>query len=531
MQDLTQPKWFIYIHDHNEGPMPAATLFERLERGELGENPFVWAAEMPNWVAFKDVTELRDGYAYFQSTRVEPTPSMPTEPSFEMKVDSLPDESEPSITVIPSSPSTQLPIEMRTHDEEIAAAPQKKSKRRRWWVAAVPALLLILGGIGLRLYLGNSPGTQGTAGVPTGDFWTQFKNQAQPMLLNFGARFPGVWKLFSPLPSVQDLTPEDYQRLVAVASRKLDQSGPQLAIAASTEDTFRPRFYAALNLPAAVKLDGVIIGRGDTLVGLLEFSQPFHLQASDQGLALGAAIELPEGRPLAKGEYEIWVVDSSEQDPAVAAQMAQLPVSPQAVPSPLPPGRHFVGKLVVFLGGARDQNYSMRLKAFHDKLVERATAEVNELRQFQATLASQFEILERSFEDARKGLKPNLNGKVAIPKPRKKAWDKSFQAWTQLQEQLTQTFSKWTPEVLSKEYFHSNLYEKLTNAGARVARTQELNQAFFTERPDVLNASTFESMKSTARAEAVEALFQLKQLLERAEKIGLTPNGAPQKVE
>src|SRR5262249_14770878 len=145
--------------------------------------------------------------------------------------------------------------------------------------------------------------------------------------------------------------------------------------------------------------------------------------------------------------------DPETQPQSVKPILAKMsPITPTIAPVSVPKGLRVISTKSYFLGGMKDATYTARLQEFHTKITERAQQELTELKQITATLDSQLGDTTKKFESVykKKGRK--------VSAAQKKAWESFDQKWTTMNQQLAQTFTQITPEMLQNNYFYGTVY-------------------------------------------------------------------------
>jgi hypothetical protein len=171
-----------------------------------------------------------------------------------------------------------------------------------------------------------------------------------------------------------------------------------------------------------------------------------------------------------------------------------------------------------FLGGQKDRAYNDRLRAYHEKIQSQAKTELTEVKQFALTLESRMSETIRKFAALRKG---------KVTPVQKKEWDKFHELWNKFNTQITETFQKWTPQVIQNDFFYGSLYQLTQAAGAAVGKLHSFQDAYFnTPQTD---PKAFEIKLSELGASAQTAISDLKAKIEQAQKLASTANGLPQR--
>ena len=210
---------------------------------------------------------------------------------------------------------------------------------------------------------------------------------AQPQLVRLSGENshpPEGW--VSPIPPLDDVSPEDYAELKQAAFAKLD-AGIKLAVEVSNMDLTSPSFYISSNLPDGAVIDVYVIGVPDSLLNQLSYSGP-HASDDPEKTRQDRAREIRRrqaaparrlhgvchrDRATARGHPRALLVQHA---PAAAQLPAELPVGLRLIASEIPvPRRHQGCDL-----------YEPGLKEFHDKL--RAKAAWRELAEIKLQLDS-----------------------------------------------------------------------------------------------------------------------------------------------
>jgi len=343
-----------------------------------------------------------------------------------------------------------------------------------------------------------------------------FEDASRPYLLRLSEHAPFFAQWISPIPSIDDVTAEDYEELKAAAGAKLNESGPKVAFALSRSDLFTPSFQVASNLPDGTQLEIFVEGIPDTLLNHMSFQAQTYSTILNK-LGKSGPIRFSDAKPIPRGEYIVHLMEAESQPETTKAALSALPASNLKTSSELPKGKKLILKKTYFLGGVRDAIYTARLKEFHDKLMARATTELNEVKQFSTTLESQWLQSTELFQHLRKG---------KVIKAQQKSWMEFHAKWLKLDKQLNETFQTWTPQVLQNDIFYTSLYELTRQTGQSVARMHGLHHAYFTGAVD---SKSFDIQLGEASSFAQTSLSELKTKIERVEKTPPTPNGMPKK--
>jgi hypothetical protein len=317
-----------------------------------------------------------------------------------------------------------------------------------------------------------------------------------PILMKLTDTIPALGKWISPIPKLSDVSLDDYETLKAAAQSRIE-NGPRAAFALSKEDVFFPTFYVASNLPDGIRFQIVADGVPDTLLNQVSFNAKVEATLTKK-LGRSGALKFSEGKPIPRGEYKISLFQG---DSAGGSK-------PLAVKT-------------YFLGGQRDTVYTTRLKEFHERLMQKAKAELSELTQFALILETQLGQTGTKFRTYAAGKKINP--------AQRKSWAAYDQKWSDLSHQLSEHFSKWTPDALANDYFYSPLYLLVQQADQAVDKVHAIHNAFFTSKTPPVDRNAFEVQVGEAVSFAQNAINTLKSKISEAEKIPPTPNGMPRR--
>ena len=346
-----------------------------------------------------------------------------------------------------------------------------------------------------------------------------FSDLTQPYLLKLSEKIPVLTRWISPLPSLEDVTPGDYEALRSAVMQK-GPAGPKIAIAISTSDVFAPAFYVSSNLPDGAVIDVYIEGIPDTLLNQLAFHGKAQATLQKK-LGKTAPVHFTDGKAMPRGDYVIHATENPQQPDEVKALLANLPpigVNDTAV---LPKVLKLLVSKPAFLGGNKDAIYFSRLKEFHDKLRAKATTEITEIKQLAATLEGQLTQTTEKYSQ--------LKGLVRGGKPSfaaHKAWTVFNDQWSMLDGQLQQSYAKWTEPVLETEYFYGVLYSMTKAAGEAIGKLHQLHGAFFNGKTDI---KTIEIQRGGSISIAENAVSALKNKIIQVENLGPTANGMPRR--
>ena len=258
-------------------------------------------------------------------------------------------------------------------------------------------------------------------------------------------------------------------------------------------------FYVSSNLPDGAVIDTYVEGIPDTLLNQLSFHG--KTQATiDKKLGRTGVVRFPDGKPLPRGEYVVYATEDPQQPDAVKALLAGIPAVTAKTAPALPKDLKLLVSRPIFLGGAKDAIYLSRLKEFHDKLRAKASTELSEIKQFEATLESQLSQTSSKYTQLRglsRGGKPSFAAH--------KAWTDFSAQWSKLDDNLKQSFVKWTDPVLETDYFYGVLYSMTKSAGDAVERLHQLHADFFNGKTDPKPSKS----NAAARCPSPKALSRL----------------------
>ena len=150
-----------------------------------------------------------------------------------------------------------------------------------------------------------------------------------------------------------------------------------------------------------------------------------------------------DGRPIPKGEYILYLTPAAQPRGELRSILHRTEPLSIKLPLPFTQDLQPVAYKQVFLGGDRDVTYISRLKSFHDKLDTQAKNEIAESSQFLATLQSQFDTSNLTFQ--------NLKS-VKNQAQRKTQWTQFDRSWSQLEGQLDSIFKKVELRHDSKQF-------------------------------------------------------------------------------
>lgn len=487
-----QKKWFVYMDDHHEGPFSPDEIYKKQKSGTVTQESYVWCEGMSDWQMLEQVAELKNALAQFKEPpAVTPAPS------------------QTPLKLTPTSKPKPEPVSTRTpglsaHTPSMIETVEPKSGKRSVVTTLLTVVILLL-----LLCAGAAAILSRVAGE-------DMHAMLRPTLVKILDRVPALSPLFKLTPKVADVKPEDLAELEAAMIGE-PANGVKFALALSNGDPNRPYFYVATNLPDRTKLDVYLIGNGETLLNRLSFSiqsavsTKFGLGKTEVLLAVG-------GQPIPKGEYQVYLVESGDQEEAIRAVLNSLPANRVQTKTPpeVPMDTKFLFTRTFFIGGDRDDTYLTRLKAFHEKVKQSADREVQELKQYTDTLQLQYTSLTTEFGKM-------YRIKKMTPQ-QKAAWNRATASWQQINGQMDQTIQTWTKETLQNEFFYGKTYELIKSAHESIQKLFKIESGFIEQPSD---RASFEIEHGKALSEARDALELLKTKVDVILKSPKTASGLP----
>lgn len=575
MDGFQERKWFVYQTDHHEGPFSLAEIQQKMSSGEVQRTQYVWCDGMSDWQMMTAVREFdalttpplapeaaplpsfAEGSFSKDTLDFELNPAPALENSVSLEIQPTPAQApaqEPESTRVELQPITQTDTSVALTLEDpapevssTASEPEPKAPLLDAKVELNPDPVPVVRDLGegfesvssepprsfgfLKVFLTLSIVGIGAYGYNAGHLDPVVKNPTfvkfvaasraiiQPGLSKLAQWIPPLQGIFSPIPDIEGVSPEELSEMRTAASSK---TPGQLGLSLYRDDLLAPTFYVGTNLPNGTSLDITVVGVPDSLL-----SQTHSITASqgvvDQFVARVESVRQKDGRPLVQGQYFVVVTesDSAKQSPEASAALESLPNS-----TLLPPADSGITgpkKLVLvksyFLGGTKDDTYSQRLKEFHEKLTAKSKDELSILKQYRDTLEIQLKDSSKEYEKA----KSNKNAKLAA-----KAWNSFHEKWRRMQSQLEEAFSKFNEALARDEFFHSQLFQQTRTAGDQVSQLHAAQHALMTNRPKDMAAADAEIAPKQKAAQ--ESMDLLKSKLEETEKLTPTSNGMPQRL-
>ncbi|MBI4926098.1 MAG: DUF4339 domain-containing protein [Bdellovibrio sp.] len=499
-EPAVEKKWFIYLEDHHEGPFSVQEMENKLIEGKVTSQNFVWAEGMADWEPMMQVTALQ--------TLIKPDPI--AEPELvlpqkqeenmnELKINSSQNEPKIVFETTPDNPVNTSKTNDNANDQKIISKRFPYRFLKAGLIFSIPVLFVVA-----YLYGALNPLLKDAS----------FKSTYIEKWLN---KIPTLGQFFSPLPHIEDIKTEDLEELKIAARAHPGTDGPKIAIAIAQPNVNTPSFYLAADLPDNTKFEFYIEGIPDTLLGHLSFFQAGNFLLNHK-IGKTPAITFSDGI-LPRGEYWLYVTEANEQPPETSQILSKLDISQISLPSHLPKGKKLIAKKTFFLGGIKDTLYAERLKEFHEKVRIKAKAELDEIKQFTQTLDSQIQATISEF---------NRLKHIKDQELQQTTWTSFHEKWGHLENQLQETFNKWTPETLKNEMFYNKLYEIIKAVAASALELHQIHNNYFKTKVDI---KSFEIQLGATASQLQNTISELRTKTEESEKLFLSSDGLPQKGE
>ena len=476
-----EKKWFVYVGDHHEGPFTVEEIQTKISQGAVAVDGFAWADGMGDWMPMSQIPAFGDGPSLTTLSKEQPHEAHP-EPSAESSTQS------PPLTLVAASQVDQPEMSRAPEQPHSAPAPAAKPRKpvsRKWAVLIVFLVIFSASALGFFKPLFQSP-----AFVAMNQ---TMSDAARPLMTGLVFHFPVLGKWFSPLPALEDVTPLEYVELKKAVLIPTDK-GSAAGLAFSKSDLLSPVFYISTNLPDGTQLDVKIEGISDTLLNQLKFQTQYRVTTLKK-LGKTEAVRAVDGKLIPRGEYTVSVIDHDGQ-----------------------PGQVVLVQKKYFLGGPRDETYLARLKDYHNKVKEKASTELAEIKQFTDVLDSQLTSSVTTFTKL---------GKGTPSKKSLKAWHDFHEKWNKLESQVSGTFKKLTPESLASDYFYGPLYLMTQQASQDIDRLHDVQDAFFKTKTD---PQVFAGQLSEASTQAYDSVSALKNRVTDTEKQPVSADGVPMQI-
>ncbi len=350
------------------------------------------------------------------------------------------------------------------------------------------------------------------------------RDVTSPVLTKVAQWVPQLQRWVSPIPYLSGVEKAELSELRSNAQRA---NPPRLALALDRTDSSSPSFHVSSALPNGTKLDLVLIGTPETLLSQTSLELKATTEVVNR-LATFEGLRQLDGRPIAQGDYRVFVMesDSGAQLPEVEAALNELPDSGENIPSEVAiSGRRklFIQK-TYFLAGEKDDTYSKRLKDFHERLRTRSADELKELAGIVQTLTLQ---LTSTIEEHAK----ISNGKMskAAEKNAEKNWNEFHDKWTGQQTQLDTNFAGWAEALAQKEFYHWGLYQMVKQLSERVSQLHVQQHSGVLIRPT--DEKEFQAQLNERQKAAREALTELDRKLNESRKLNEGVDGMPKRLK
>ena len=474
-------KWFVYVGDHHEGPFTVEEIQTKISQGTVSVDGFAWAEGMGDWMPMSQIPAFGDGPSLTTLSKEQPHEVHP-EPSAETSTQS------PPLTLVAASQVDQPEMSREPEPKRPAPPPTQKTRQpvsKKWAVLIVLLLIFSASALGFFKPLFQSSTFQAMSQT--------MSDVTRPLVTGLVFQFPVLGKWFSPLPSLEDVSPLEYGELKKAVLIPLDK-GSAAGLAFSKADFLSPVFYVSSNLPDGTQLDVKVEGIADTLLNQLKFQSQSRITILKK-LGKTEAVRSFDGKAIPRGEYNVSVIDHGGQ-----------------------PGQAVLIQKKYFLGGPRDETYLARLKDYHAKVKEKASAELAEIKQFTDVLDSQLMSSVTSFTKLSKG----TPSKKSI-----KSWHDFHEKWNKLEAQVSGSFKKLTPESLASDYFYGPLYLMTQQASQDIDRLHDVQDAFFKTKTDL---EVFAGQLSQASTQAQDSVTALKSRVADTEKQPLSADGVPMQI-
>ncbi|MCM2323623.1 MAG: DUF4339 domain-containing protein, partial [Oligoflexia bacterium] len=291
MDGFEEKKWFVYLGDHHEGPFSVTEIQAKMHEGQVTSSSYVWAEGMQDWLVMTEVAAFE---TLFKPTLV-PTPQAFPEPeafstddfalpepmlearpvgdgpSAEIRRGEQPGRAAETIELDRVQLTTSRPAAASQRMDDVEPSDVPEPKRRGGRGKGRYLFLLVVALVGGTIYYAShsDPNAQPPA-LRAG--LQAIAGATQPLLGKLAEAAPFLARWISPIPALQDVSPEDYAELRKAAGASLEREGPRAAVALSTADPLTPTFYVATNLPDGAIVDVYVEGVPETLLYQLGFS-------------------------------------------------------------------------------------------------------------------------------------------------------------------------------------------------------------------------------------------------------------------
>lgn len=278
-------------------------------------------------------------------------------------------------------------------------------------------------------------------------------------------------RFLSPIPKELKVSAADRAALETAARADVSKD-IRLAVALDQEDPTTPFLHVATNLPDGAVVNVYVEGLGETLLNYFEFTSLSKLVISKK-MARTNRLTHPDGKPLPRGKYNVYVYVPAVQNPDVTKAIEMFPDVTATNPKVAANKPKALLEKPMFLGGDEDEVYRTRLNEFHQKVREKAAKEVMELKQFLQALQGQADLSLAKF---------TANSKGAKSKVQVNEWRKFRLQWTQFSDTMNRQFKAWSDQGYQDVYY-ADLYAAMKDAGGLIVQMHEAQNRYF-EGPD-----------------------------------------------
>lgn len=518
MDGFEEKKWFVYMGDHHEGPFSLAEIQTKMSHGQVSSSSYVWAEGMSDW---KVMSEVPAFISLVAPARKPAAPEMHAEPapsaelSLAPVLEEAPTNSSIEIVQLEARSEAAEPHARAARKDEASAEDSPKpGKKSHLGLFLLILVIILTGGGTIAFFQGHLDPYLEDPAVKAS--LKSVSDTVQPTLLKMASKYPALAKIVSPIPKLEDVSEAEYEELRQAASTPLEE-GPRIAVAVSNTNPLMPFFYVSSNLPDGAAINVHVEGIPETLLNQLSFSGAVSVTL-DKKLGKSAPIAFPDGRPVARGEYEVFAVEAPQQGPEVTAVLGSRQPLATKVPASVPRGFKIIASKKVFLGGAKDATYATRLKAFHDTLAKKALQELTDIKMLAATLEGELKMIDTKFDQL---------FKMKASAARKKAWNEFNNQHAPIIRKMKEDVEKWTPELIQNDFFYGVLFQMTQQAFQSLAQVYDLENGFMSGAS--VDMSSFTVQLGQARSTAENALALLKAKISKAENIPPAPNGMPRK--
>ena len=229
-------------------------------------------------------------------------------------------------------------------------------------------------------------------------------------------------RVVSPLPTLEEVGPEDYRVLKQAVSRPIKKDGPSISVVVAKTSETRPTLIVGSNLPEGTHLNLYLHSVSGKVLTEKQVDITVPLLVS-QMIAKSPPLHAPDGEILPPGEYEIIVVDDTEQVPAVKTVLGGLSNYAGALPPYVMAsntGKKIVSGMKMFLGGPQDNSFQTKIDQLQNQSKERMLTEFKQLQAW----SEQMEVSLSALKAAMTRIV-----KVTNPDMRKHAWAEFEKSW------------------------------------------------------------------------------------------------------